>query len=421
MPRFISFFRLLFFVLPAVLVFAAAPHPAAAAAQAVVTNVRVGEHGVMTRCVFDLTNWVAFNVFTLSDPERVVIDLPEVGWRLPGRPLPSRTGLLKTLRYGLFKPGISRVVMDVNGPAAISRAFLVAPSAGHGYRLVVDLVKTGGEVKQRNSPATGLWQASPPRFSAASPERMAAALFPPPLRKPTARKRQRKWVVAIDPGHGGVDPGTIGANGMYEKHITLAVAREIKNRLERSGRFRVVLTRKRDIFIRLRDRVTIARDAGADLFMSIHANSIKNKNIRGLSVYTLSEKASDKEAAELAEQENKADLIAGIDLSNESPEVTNILIDLAQRETMNQSVRFASLLVGELKRQTRILRNSHRFAGFAVLKALDVPSVLIELGFLSNRQDERALRSKGYRAKLASSIRRAIEGYFAQIEEAYRK
>jgi N-acetylmuramoyl-L-alanine amidase len=191
--------------------------------------------------------------------------------------------------------------------------------------------------------------------------------------------------------------------------------------LERSGRFRVVLTRKRDIFIRLRDRVAIARDAGADLFMSIHANSIKNKNIRGLSVYTLSEKASDKEAAELAEQENKADLIAGIDLSNESPEVTNILIDLAQRETMNQSVRFASLLVGKLKRQTRILRNSHRFAGFVVLKALDVPSVLIELGFLSNRQDERALRSKGYRAKLASSIRRAIEGYFAQIEEAYRK
>ncbi|MEE9544565.1 MAG: N-acetylmuramoyl-L-alanine amidase [Rhodospirillales bacterium] len=408
MPRFVSVFRLLFLVLPAALIFAAAPHPAAAAAEAVVTDLRVGEHGVMTRCVFDLTNRVAFNVFTLSDPERVVIDLPEVGWRLPGRPLPSRTGLLKTLRYGLFKPGTSRVVLDVNGPAAIARAFLVAPSAGYGYRLVVDLVEAGGEFKQGNSPATGLWQASLPRFS-------------PPLRKPMARKHQREWVVAIDPGHGGVDPGTIGANGMYEKHITLAVAREIKNRLERGGSFRVVLTRKRDIFIRLRDRVAIARDAGADLFMSIHANSIKNKNIRGLSVYTLSEKASDREAAELAEQENKADLIAGIDLNNESPEVTNILIDLAQRETMNQSVRFASLLVGELKRRTRILRNSHRFAGFAVLKAVDVPSVLIEVGFLSNRQDERALRSKGYRAKLASSIRRAIEGYFAQIEEAYRK
>ncbi len=408
MPRFVSFFRLLFLVLPAALIFAAAPHPAAAAAEAVVTDVRVGEHGATTRCVFDLTNRVAFNVFTLSDPERVVIDLPEVGWRLPGRPLPSRTGLLKTLRYGLFKPGTSRVVLDVNGPAAIARAFLVAPSAGYGYRLVVDLVETGGEFKQGNSPATGLWQASLPRFS-------------PPLRKPMARKRRREWVVAIDPGHGGVDPGTIGANGMYEKHITLAVAREIKNRLERGGSFRVVLTRKRDIFIRLRDRVAIARDAGADLFMSIHANSIKNKNIRGLSVYTLSEKASDKEAAELAEQENKADLIAGIDLNNESPEVTNILIDLAQRETMNQSVRFASLLVGELKRRTRILRNSHRFAGFAVLKAVDVPSVLIEVGFLSNRQDERALRSKSYRAKLASSIGRAIEGYFAQIEEAYRK
>ncbi len=419
MLRFVFVFRLFFLALPAALIFDAAPHPAAA--QPVVTDVRIGEHGGITRCVFDLTNQVTFNVFTLSDPERVVIDLPEVGWRLPGQPLPSQTGLLKTLRYGLHKPGTSRVVLDVNGPAAIAKAFLVAPAAGYKHRLVVDLVKTGGAVKQKKSPATGLWQASLPRPSAAPPERVAAALFTPPLRKPMARKRQREWVVAIDPGHGGVDPGTIGAKGMYEKHITLAVAREIKNRLERSGRFRVVLTRKRDIFIRLRDRVVIAREAGADLFMSIHANSIKNKNIRGLSVYTLSEKASDKEAAELAEQENKADLIAGIDLSNESPEVTNILIDLAQRETMNQSVRFASLLVGELKHQIRILRNSHRFAGFAVLKALDVPSVLVEVGFLSNRQDERALRSKGYRAKLASSIGRAIEGYFVQIEEAYRK
>ncbi|HJN22330.1 MAG TPA: N-acetylmuramoyl-L-alanine amidase [Rhodospirillales bacterium] len=418
MPRFVSVFHLLFLVLPAGLIFGAAPHPAAA--EAVVTDVRVGEHGGMTRCVFDLTSQVTFNVFTLSDPERIVVDLPEVGWRLPGQPLPSRTGLLKTLRYGLHKTKNSRVVLYVNGPAAIARAFLVAPSAGHKYRLVIDLVATGGAAKQGNSPATGLWQASQPRFSAASPER-AAAPFSPPLRKPMARKRQKKWVVAIDPGHGGVDPGTIGAKGMYEKHITLAVAREIKKRLERSGRFRVVLTRNRDIFIRLRDRVVIAREAGADLFMSIHADSIKNKNIRGLSVYTLSEKASDKEAAELAEQENKADLIAGVDLSNESPEVTNILIDLAQRETMNQSVHFASSLVGELKHKIRILRNSHRFAGFAVLKALDVPSVLIEVGFLSNRQDEQALRSKGYRAKLASSIERAIESYFAQIEEAYRK
>jgi N-acetylmuramoyl-L-alanine amidase len=180
----------------------------------------------------------------------------------------------------------------------------------------------------------------------------------------------------------------------------------------------VVLTRNRDIFLRRRDRVAKSRAAGAELFISLHADVIKNRKIRGLSVYTLSEKASDKEAAALAEKENKADLIAGLDLSNESPVVTNILIDLAQRETMNNSSRFAAMLIKELGREVRILRNTHRFAGFAVLKAPDVPSVLLELGFLSNRHEEKALRSKAYRAKLGAALVRGVDQYFARIEEA---
>ena len=199
------------------------------------------------------------------------------------------------------------------------------------------------------------------------------------------------------------------------------MARELKRQFQRTGRFKVRMTHDRDIFVRLRDRVQIARDVNAELFISIHADTVKNRKIRGPAVYTLSEKASDKEAAELADKENKADLIAGVDLTLETPEVTNILIDLAQRESMNQSARFAAILVKELRHRTTVLRNTHRFAGFAVLKAPDVPSVLLELGFLSNPNDERALRSRHYRSKLAAAVVKAADTYFVRIEEATRK
>ena len=180
----------------------------------------------------------------------------------------------------------------------------------------------------------------------------------------------------------------------------------------------MVMTRNRDIFIPLRKRVQIARDAGADLFISLHADAVKNRKINGPSVYTLSERASDKEAAALAEKENKSDLIAGMDLSHESQEVANILIDLAQRESMNQSALFATQLVADLKRRTKLLRNTHRFAGFAVLKAPDIPSVLIEMGFLSNRMDERRLQTAKYREKFSSGIVAAVRSYFANVEQA---
>ena len=207
-------------------------------------------------------------------------------------------------------------------------------------------------------------------------------------------------------------PGRPSASGTYEKEITLAMALEMKRQLEASGRYRVVLTRDSDVFIRLRDRIEIARAAKADLFISLHADAHGTRDLRGASVYTLSEQASDAEAAALAAKENKSDVIAGIDLSNENEVVTNILIDLAQRETKNLSARFAAVLVDELKRDTLLLRNTHRFAGFAVLKAPDVPSVLIELGYLSSREDEAELRSAKHRTKVASAIMRAVDGFF---------
>jgi N-acetylmuramoyl-L-alanine amidase len=407
--------------LTAALCIGSGPRPAAAG-QTVVTDLRVGENAKTTRFVLDLSDRVEFRVFTLADPYRVVIDLPAVGWRLPVRPLPERRGLLAKLRYGLFKPGTSRVVLDMNGPAAVDKAFLLVPAGTHAYRLVLDLVPTSRAAflkRAGRSDARAAFLTPVPARPRPGYGKPKTAVSPLPMRKP--RRAESKPVIVIDPGHGGVDPGTTSVGGIYEKHVTLSVAREMKAQLERTGRFRVVLTRGRDIFLRLRDRVAKGRDADARLFISIHADAIKNRTVRGLSVYTLSERASDTEAEALAEKENKADLIAGIDLTGETPEVTNILIDLAQRESMNESVRFASLLIKELRRKTRVLRRSHRFAGFAVLKAPDVPSVLMEVGFLSNRADEKALRSKKYRAKLAAAVVRAVDGYFARVEEATRK
>ncbi len=399
---------------------AGAPRPALGEA-IVVTDVRVGQHGDVTRFVLDFTHKIDFTLFTLAEPDRLVIDLPEVGWRLPPRPLPRRTGVLDTLRYGLFKPGLSRVVVDLTGPVAARRAYLMDQDGGSGYRLILDLVPATREafLALGKTPPAPAPQGSP----TGAPRRdvlpaVARLSFPTPPRKPEMDTVKR--VIAIDPGHGGVDPGTVGGSGTLEKNITLSMAREIRDKLQATGRYKVVLTRERDVFVRLRDRIAASREAGAELFISIHADAIKNRGIRGLSVYTLSEKASDKEAEALADKENKADLIAGIDLSKETPEVTNILIDLAQRESMNQSARFAARLVKELARETKLLRNTHRFAGFVVLKAPDVPSVLMELGFLSNRLDEAALKRKSYRAKLIAAMARAADAYFSRIEEAVR-
>jgi N-acetylmuramoyl-L-alanine amidase len=230
------------------------------------------------------------------------------------------------------------------------------------------------------------------------------------------RRADGKRTVVLDAGHGGVDPGAIGATSTYEKDITLAMAREVRRQLEATGRYRVVMTRDSDVFVQLRDRVAKARSAQAELFVSIHADSIGSRDTRGASIYTLSETASDAEAAALAARENRADIIGGVDLSSErNREVVSILIDLAQRETMNLSAALAGILVEELGRDIQLIPNNpHRFAGFAVLKAPDVPSVLVELGYLSNRHDEKLLTRPHHRGKVAGAIVRAIDHYFAR-------
>lgn len=377
--------------------------PAApAAGQPTVLDVRLGVHPDMTRVVLDLSEAPGYRVFTLADPYRVVVDLSEVGWRLSDGQVPAGRGLVQALRYGLFAPGTSRVVLDLSGPTRVRNVQLLPADSPARARLVIDLEKVDDESFLATLHAA-------PIVSSAAMATPAAVILPPPKPEPPGDDRP---LIALDAGHGGVDPGAIGTSGIYEKEITLAMALELKKQLEKSGRYRVVLTRDSDVFVRLRDRIEIARAAKADLFVSLHADAHATRDLRGASVYTLSEQASDAEAAALAAKENKSDVIAGVDLSNENEVVTNILIDLAQRETKNLSAHFAALLVQELKRDTLLLRNSHRFAGFAVLKAPDVPSVLVELGYLSSDKDEAQLRSTKYRAKLGTSILRAIDGFF---------
>lgn len=425
------------------------------AADAVVTNLQSGIGSEGARFVLHLDRRVAFRLFTLADPYRVVVDLPEVGWQLPAKPLPGKQGVFSSVRYGLFRPGNSRIVFEFLQPVQVADAYVTPGAGSAAYELVIDARRASHAVfaasvampprefvglRPRGADQTPLPAAQANRLESIT-QRTAALLapaqgtaetlpadiaaqvqqanyLPMPPRRPGGRLVARRPLVVIDPGHGGVDPGAQSRHGIYEKHVVLALSREIRRQLIASGRFQAELTRDRDVFIRLRDRVAIARKKGADIFISVHADSIRNSKVSGPSVYTLSEKASDKEAAELAERENKADLIAGMDLSHESADVANILIDLAQRESMNQSARFAGHLVAELGNKTEVLPRPHRFAGFAVLKAPDLPSVLLETGFLSNSDDERRLTSKSYRRQLASAIVAAIDRYFGAVEQA---
>ena len=371
----------------------------AAMAEPAATGVRIGPGPKSTRFVLDLSEDVPFKVYTMRDPYRVVVDLPALNWKVDARAARAHGGVIERFRFGLFKPGTFRVVLDVNRPVAVQSAEAVPPRDGHLFRLVLDVSPVSKSAFDRSYVGP-----PPPEAAAARPA------APPPARSAETPGRH---VVAIDPGHGGVDPGTIGVSGVYEKELTLAAGLELKRQLEASGHYRVVMTRESDVFLPLRERVQVARAGHAELFISLHADSIATDSITGSTVYTLSERASDAQAAALAANENKSDLIAGANLDGYSGEVADILIDLAQRETKNDSARYAHELVQELDKSGHVLEHAIRSAGFAVLKAPDVPSVLLEMGYLSNPQEERELRDPAYRAKLMGAVKRAIDLYFA--------
>ena len=403
---------------------------APATAQPTVQAARIGDSPERTRFVMELSQDVAYRVFTLPDPFRVVVDLPELGWAVPDDRQPKARGLITGLRFGLFAPGTSRVVLDVGKPAHLQKVFMIAPRDGKPHRLVIDIEQVGREqyfaaaaqARAAAARAGGAERAqSGPTLATSEAPLQAARTSPLPKPKPPAAKpADPRPIVVIDPGHGGVDPGAIGVSGAYEKNIALDYGRALYAALQASGRYRPVMTRNRDVFLKLRQRIALAQKAKGDLFISLHANIHRSSKIRGASVYTLSETASDKEAAAIAAAENAADVLAGVDLTDQTGDVRGILIDLAQRETMNLSKKFANDLVVEVGKDVKLLRNTHRFAGFAVLKSPTIPSVLFEIGYMSNRQEERLLRSRAHRDKVVASIIRAVDVFFRK-QSATRK
>ena len=342
--------------------------------------------------------------FFLRGPHRLVIDLADTALVIDPADAKPR-GLVKSVRYGDVGEGSSRMILATKGPFSLEKVEIVANETSTGFRLVADLVSSSDDAFDQalaeQAQTTGATQATP------KGDRVIPA---DPTEKP--------FTIVIDPGHGGIDSGAEGVNGTLEKTITLAFALELKAKLEATTGYRVLMTRSTDEFLRLDDRVRLARQHGSDLFISIHADTIRLKGIRGATVYTVSDTASDAEAAALADRENLADAIAGVEIDDGNQQVADILIDLIRRETHNFSIRFARSLVGELSAgKVELINNPHRSAGFKVLKAPDVPSVLVELGYLSNAQDEEMLRSPEWRGKAIDSIANAI-GLFAAARKS---
>lgn len=367
----------------------------------VATAARVAGDETRTRFVADLTVPVGYTVYVMANPYRVMIDLPQVSFALPEGAGDNTRGLVTQYRYGPVDQAQSRIVLDTDGPVLIDKAFLLKPKDGQPARIVVDIVRTSKEAFDAKLAAEND-TATAEAADAVSTQDEAAA-------EPV---RQRKLVV-IDPGHGGIDPGAIGIKKTKEKDVVLAFGLKLRKVLKETGTIDVVMTRDDDRFLTLRERVKVARDNQADLFIAIHADTVRGQDARGATIYTLSEKASDAEAEALAHKENRADIIAGVDLEAENQEVTDILIDLAQRESKTHSLVFAKKAVAEMSPVTAFTGKPMRSAGFMVLKAADVPSVLIELGFLSSKQDETQLTSPAWQQKVAAAMGRAIEKYFA--------
>lgn len=367
----------------------------AAQARTIALDARIAGDHRRTRLVIDLNRNVELRAYTIAHPNRVVVDLPEVVFDLPVGSGKQGRGLISAYRYGLFAAGKARIVIDLREPALIDKAFVLPPVDEQPARLVIDLVRTDPENFQKH---------------AVVPQRAA----PPKNAQKTQPQSDPRPVVVIDAGHGGIDAGAVARTGDEEKDVVLAVAKKLRERLVKSGRYRVVMTRDDDVFVPLEERVNIARSHAAALFISIHADSLSRGAgaASGATVYTVSDRASDIEAERLADKENKADLLAGYNLSKQPDDVASILFDLAHRETKNFSALFARTLVGQLKSSTRLHKSPLKSAAFMVLKAPDVPSVLLELGYLSSPQDLKLLTSEAWRDRVTASMAEAIDRFF---------
>ncbi len=375
--------------------------PAAVVGPAVATAVRVENGPDLAKLTFDLTRPVAATSFVLAAPDRIVVDLPGTDFRIDPRigaqkPVNGKA-LIASFRFGHFAPDKSRIVVDLAAPARIVQAQTVSDAAQP--RLVIELAKTSRAAFETAAHDSLL------AAEAATDDSARAA--------PVKQEKSALPLIVVDPGHGGVDSGAI-VNGLVEKNIVFDFAKLLAAKLKASGHYKVIMTRDSDVFLSLAERVRIAQDSGAALFISIHADSISGAaNVSGATVYTGSDHATDAEAARTAEKENQADAAAGVAAKDVTNGVSDILADLTRQETRAYSHVFARTLVNYWKVAGRLNKNPERAAGFRVLKAPDVPSVLIELGYLSNAKDAACLTSPAWRDRTSTRVAAAIDAFFA--------
>lgn len=361
----------------------------------VATDARLEQSGETVRLTMALSRPVEVSASVIAGPDRVIVDMPSTNFQVQPAAARKSAGFVSAFRFGLFTADKARIIIDLAQPALVVRAESRPMRGGFG-ELVIELRRA----------TRAEFQAAVAKTPSRDPE--ATAAIPPPT-KPAGETRQ---TIVIDPGHGGIDPGAVVAS-IAEKSVVLAFGAKLKEQLEASGRYRVLMTRDDDRFVPLAERVGIARAAGADLFISIHADSLTQaQDVRGATVYTGSERATDAEAARLAAKENQADAVAGLDASEDTQDVAGILMDLAKRETRTFSSVFARNLVEKLGGSVKMHKVPLRSAGFRVLSAPDVPSVLIELGYMSSPKDAELLNSAEWRGKAVEAVATAVEGYF---------
>jgi len=385
---------------------------------------------------------VGYTATVLPDPYRVIIDLANVSFDIPPGAGRKSKGLVKSVRYGIIDEGRSRIVIDTAGPVLITKSKLIAAKGKQKSRISLELMSISEGVFQaafaqdhlpvkKAEPVAKVAAILPGDIVGsvtAAPDLQEKPVSPTPVLKPILKpiakakpnpqvvkptRADGKKVVVIDPGHGGIDPGAVAPSATKEKEVVLAFAKALKQQMDKTGRHHVVLTRSDDSFVSLKDRVALARKEGADLFIAIHADTVRGASATGTTIYTLSETASDAEAEALAQKENRADVIAGIDLGQQNVDVADILIDLVHRESRNQATVFSRAALKHFKPVTKMTGKPLRSAGFTVLKAPDVPSILIELGFLSSAKDVERMTSPAWQNTLANALADAIDGYFA--------
>jgi len=385
---------------------AAAVH---AAAPVRVSDVRLWSGPEGTRLVLDLSAPARYEVFTLENPDRVVVDLARAELALH-KALPQGQGRVKNVRAGPQAGGGLRLVLDLDAPQVV-KSFAVAPEGAAGHRLVIEL-PPGGDAPVA-APASAAPTGAQVLAASAAALGRETARAESPVKSVGPSANGRDVVVAVDAGHGGKDPGAIGRGGTREKDITLAIARRLAKTIDAEPGMRAVLIRDGDYFVSLGGRGRKAREHGADLFISVHADAVLDRGVSGASVYVLSLRgASDEAARWLAERENAADLIGGVSLDDKSDVLASVLLDVTQKEAVSNSVEAADSVLAALRRVGPVHGKRVRHAGFVVLKSPDVPSMLVETAFISNAADERKLRDAAYQQRVAEAIHAGVRNFF---------